>query len=275
MTSKYHKTDKEIPRVRVLLFHRILPKVSDGDTLKIDISESSFQKQIELLDRWGYTAITFSDIALYLSGKLDLPKKPVILTFDDTNKNMFDYGYPLLQSFGMKAVIFLVTDNIMVQNVRDQGIRKEYEILGQQEVLEMHSAGFEIGSHTITHPRLTLVASKIAREEIERSRMIMEIFLNAPVKSFAYPFGLVNDEIKKLVKESGYLFACSSSSGQRDISRDLLEIRRIKVRNTTNSFIIYFQLHEIYSFYSWLRWTIGQNVLNIIKNMLRNKSANI
>ncbi len=256
--------EKRIPRIRVLLYHRILSKASERDTANIGVNKDSFRKQIELLDRWGYTAITFSDFAHFLNGELDLPKKPVIITFDDTYKDMYDHGFPILLKYGMKAVVFVVADKSIISSVWDEGVGEVFELLGQHEILEMHSAGFEIGSHTLSHSRLTLVNLEIAREEIERSRMILETLLNAPVKSFAYPFGLVNDQVKELVKKSGYSFACASYTGPPSVAQDLFEIRRIKVHNTSNSLVFWFQLQQIYSYYRWLRWTVRHTLFEFL-----------
>jgi peptidoglycan/xylan/chitin deacetylase (PgdA/CDA1 family) len=88
MTAKNNIIEKGIPRIRVLLYHRILSNAFDRDTANIGVTKDSFRRQIELLDRWGYTAITFSDLSLFLKDELDLPKKPVIITFDDTYKDM-------------------------------------------------------------------------------------------------------------------------------------------------------------------------------------------
>jgi peptidoglycan/xylan/chitin deacetylase (PgdA/CDA1 family) len=165
----------------------------------------------------------------------------------------------------MKAVVFVVADKSITSSVWDEGVGEVFELLGQHEILEMHSAGFEIGSHTTSHPRLTLINLEIAREEIERSRMILEIFLNAPVKSFAYPFGLVNDQVKDLVKKSGYSFACASYTGPPTVAQDLFEIRRIMVQNTSNRLIFWLQLQPTYIYYRWLRWTVRHTLFGFIK----------
>lgn len=253
------------PIIRVLLYHRILSDTSNKDAANIGVSEVSFRKQIEWLDQWGYTAITFTDYSLFLEGILDLPKKPVIITFDDTYKDMYEYGFPILKKYGMKAVIFVVVDKSITTSVWDEGIGEVFALLGQPEILEMNAAGFEVGSHTITHPRLTVMSLETAREELEQSRISLEILLNAPVKSFAYPFGLVNNQVKELVKESGYSFACASYSGPPIFTDDLFEIRRIKVSNTSVRFLFWLQLQQIHIYYRWLRWAISRRLFGFLK----------
>jgi len=256
--------DENNPIIRVLLYHRILSKASEKDTANIGVSELSFRKQIEWLDKWGYTAITFTDYTLFIKGELDLPKKPVIITFDDTYKDVYEYGFPILKEYGMKAVIFVVVDKSITTSVWDEGLGEVFALLGQHEIMEMHAAGFEVGSHTITHPRLTVIDIETVRKEVEQSKKSLELFLNAPVQSFAYPFGLVNDQVKELVRDSGYSFACAAYSGPPIFTDDLFEIRRIKVSNTSARLFFWLQLQQIYIYYRWLRWSIRRRLFELL-----------
>jgi peptidoglycan/xylan/chitin deacetylase (PgdA/CDA1 family) len=253
------------PIIRVLLYHRILSRGSDRDMANIGVDEIAFRKQIEWLDKWGYTSITFADYSLFMKGELDLPQKPVIITFDDAYKDIYEHGFPVLMQYGMRAVVFVVADKSIMTSVWDEGIGEVFELLNQHEILEMNAAGFEVGSHTTGHPRLTVVNLELAREEIEQSKISLEILLNAPVRSFAYPFGLLNDQIKGVVRESGYSFACASFSGPPVFTDDLFEIRRIKVLNTSTRFVFWFQLQQIYIYYRWIRWAIRRTLFGFLR----------
>jgi peptidoglycan/xylan/chitin deacetylase (PgdA/CDA1 family) len=249
--------------IRVLLYHRILQGAADSDWANVGTSIEAFKKQMELLDTWGYTAITLHDYMLYHNGELDLPKKPVIITFDDAYKEIYDVVFPILKSYGMKAVLFIVADRSITRSEWDRDSGEMYQLLDQYQILELRAAGFEIGSHTISHPRLTLMPENVAREELTRSRMLLEMFLNAPVMSFAYPFGLINNNIKQLVKEAGYTTACASYSGPPLFGEDLYEIRRIKTSNSTNAFVFWFQLQTVNLMYRWMRWLIKKYLIDI------------
>ncbi len=223
--------------------------------MKFAVEASSFRRQLELLESWGYTTITFEDLFLCLSGELVLPKKPVIMTFDDAYADVYDVAFPLLLEFGMKAVVFVLADRTIGTNAwdSDQGI--VFPLVSDAQILEMRAAGFEIGSHTVTHPRLTLLNEKDAQEEIARSRIMLEILLNAPVRSISYPYGSVNDRMKQFAAEAGYYFGCGSWSGPALFGRDLFEVRRILVTDTRNPLKFWWQLHPAYRYYRWLAWT--------------------
>lgn len=82
-------------------------------------------------------------------------------------------------------------------------------LLDWNNIQEMAENGIRFGSHTCTHPNLTRLSIAQAREEIRAARRIIEEQLQAPVRTFAYPYGQFNDTIKQLVSESGYDLACT------------------------------------------------------------------
>jgi peptidoglycan/xylan/chitin deacetylase (PgdA/CDA1 family) len=240
--------------IKVLMYHNIPVRKSNKKEMQFAVQESSFRRQLELLERWNYTSITFEDLSLCLDDELVLPRKPVILTFDDAYADVYDVAFPLLREFGMKAVVFVLADRSIRTNAWDHDLGTEFPLVTDAQILEMKAAGFEIGSHTIHHPRLTSLGDKEAREEIIRSRIMLEILLNDQVRSISYPFGIVNDRVKQHVVEAGYLYGCGSWSGPALFGRDLFEIRRILVADTKNSLKFGWQLHPVYRYYRWFVW---------------------
>jgi peptidoglycan/xylan/chitin deacetylase (PgdA/CDA1 family) len=220
--------------IRVLLYHRILPGNTKGAKEIKFVPERQFRDQLGLLDRWGFTPITFNDYRLILEGELISPRKPIILTFDDGYKNTYDVAVPILQEFGMCAVLFVLGDRGVKTNRWDAGLNlPQVELMNDQNILELHQMGFEIGSHSLTHTRLTALPKESAWHEISRSRMLLEITLNAPVLTFAYPYGLLNQTLKDMVAAAGFRQACSAWSGPMNFSSDPFEIRRIEVNRST------------------------------------------
>jgi glycosyltransferase involved in cell wall biosynthesis len=106
--------------------------------------------------------------------------------------------------------------------------------MGPEELLHLHDAGFEIGSHSMTHPMLPQIPRNQAWEEILHSRMKLEGILNGSVRSFAYPYGQYNTTLKTLVKEAGYDFACTCWSGGGKPLVDPYAIRRIEVSDSVD-----------------------------------------
>jgi peptidoglycan/xylan/chitin deacetylase (PgdA/CDA1 family) len=245
--------------VRVLQYHSVVP--GDQELNALEISLHTFQRQITWLRRWGFTSITILDYLHYLNGELDLPRKPVIITFDGVSKSVFENAVPILKQFGMRAVYFVLADtSIRTLDSKNEG-GWTTELLTNHQILELRAEGNEIGSLTISYPGLTTLNDAAAWEEISRSRVLLEILLNAPVKSFAYPQGMVSDNTKKMVVQAGYSVACSVDSGPPLVDEDLFEVRRIRVGNSRHAIAFWFQLQNIYLYFRWLRWIVKSHMV--------------
>jgi peptidoglycan/xylan/chitin deacetylase (PgdA/CDA1 family) len=258
--SGNHNEGRKLPEgnpraIKVFMYHQIADCVHGGPELWYRVPVDLFRKQIECFDRWGYTTITFEDYRLYREGVLNLPKKPIILTFDDGYLDNYRNAFPILQEYGMKAVMFVLGNRQIKSNNWDAAPGESGEpLMNDRQILDMHEAGFEIGAHSHSHARLTEVSTEVAWKEIYYSRMSLEGLLNAPVKSFAYPYGGVNAETKRMVMDAGYSNACSVFSGPPLFDTDSFEIRRTAVLNSTGLIGMGLRLLAPYQQYEWLRW---------------------
>jgi peptidoglycan/xylan/chitin deacetylase (PgdA/CDA1 family) len=246
-------------RVKVLVYHRIIEDQNKNPVNIYSVRVSQFRRQLELLDRWGFTAITLNEYRLFKEGKLDLPAHPVVITFDDGYADTYTRAYPILQEFGMKAVVFVLGDRRVKTNYWDRHLGfQEVPLLDGQHIVELHRAGFEIGSHSMTHSRLTTMPENKAWEEISRSRILLEILLDEPVWSFSYPYGSINGTVKRMVDHAGYLIGCGINSGPPAFGKDALEIRRINILVNTDIMSFAARMLGPYEYYSWFRWMVGR-----------------
>ena len=253
--------------IRVLMYHRVLPDGVRGDPHQLWIPLRLFRRQMQFLVRRGYSAITFSDYVLFREGQLNLPRRPVIITFDDAYLETYTLVFPLLRELGLKAVIFVVAD----PSIRTSKWDKEHPgavsaLMSDMQILEMHAAGFEIGSHSLRHHNLCTLSPSEAWQEITRSRMTLEILLNAPVRTFSYPYGCLNSSVKRSVKEAGYAVAVAAWSGPPLFGQDEYEIRRSYIPADRWFPILRFamRLSVPYQLYRWLIWqvrSLGERVL--------------
>lgn len=228
--TTYTDTASPHGRIKVLMYHRILDcDRVEPDQRAICVSAGTFERQLAALQKWGFTPITFLDYYLALDDRLVLPRRPIIITFDDGYLDTFTIAYPILRKFGMKAVVFVLGDRHVASNRWDVPRHPEAPLMNDQQILELHADGFEIGSHSLTHARLLSVGRQLAWEEISRSRMVLEILLNAPVRTFAYPYGLLDQGIKEMVKSAGYSLGCAVYTGPAVFARDPFEVRRIQM----------------------------------------------
>jgi peptidoglycan/xylan/chitin deacetylase (PgdA/CDA1 family) len=237
------------------MYHRVVcDSRVDRSERPICVSSSAFRTHLSLLEKWGFTSITFNDYRLALQGEIVLPKKPVIITFDDGYLDTYEVAFPIMQEFGMKAVVFILGDQSLRESIWDSGVTQTLSpLMTAAQIQEMQLAGFEFGSHSMTHPRLTDVPAAVAWEEISRSKILLELHLNAPVRTFSYPYGLLNDSMKAMVRDAGYSHACGVFTGPPNFGADNYEIRRIPIFSNTDMFRFAFRMLTRYEYYAWVR----------------------
>jgi len=104
-------------------------------------------------------------------------------------------------------------------------------MLSTSQVRSLRDAGVEIGAHTATHPILTRLTSEAAREDIARSRQVLEGILGDPVRLFAYPNGRPGEDYDArhvaMVRELGFAAALSTSWGAAHSDSDRLQLPRV------------------------------------------------
>ncbi|MDR0645670.1 MAG: polysaccharide deacetylase family protein [Elusimicrobiota bacterium] len=186
-----------------LMYHNI--EYTDGKDA-FCISPKIFKNQLEIILNKGFTPVNFDEMAEAVLNGAPLPKKPIVITFDDGYLNNWTKAFPILKEKNIKANIFLTCDFI--------GVKEDY--LTWQQVLEMQNSGLiSFGSHSLTHRRLRDLTLEDAEREIKESKIMLEEKLNRPVYSFCYPYGAgaFDKRIRPLVLKAGYLFDFSTKKG--------------------------------------------------------------
>ena len=226
--------------IPVVMYHRIVDAPPEGSRHGIWVTRESFAAQLASLARRGYATITFRDVAAFLDGAGSLPRRPIILTFDDGYADNCANALPLLRRHGMTGVVFLVADPRVTTNAWDAAAGEpQVPLLGGDQVHEMQAYGIEFGSHTMSHARLTDLPPARMAEELEGSRRALEERLGRPVLSLCYPYGAVNEAVKEATHAAGYDFGVASDSGPLRFGADLFEIRRAQVFPGTDGWGFY------------------------------------
>ncbi len=241
----------EIP---VLMYHRITDGVPAGTRHGTYVTKRNFARQLASLERRRRTPLTFVQMKEILEGKRSLPDHPIMITFDDGYEDNYLNAYPLLQSFSFPATVFLLGNRSMTKNEWDT-IHGEpvADLLTDSQIREMHAGGIEFGAHSMTHKMLTEIPLSEAETEIRRSKAELEQRLGAPVISFAYPYGRLNERVKHIARDAGYMFGAASDSGPRNFWKDRYEIRRIQVFPNTSPFSFWKKSSGLYHWYKNVR----------------------
>jgi peptidoglycan/xylan/chitin deacetylase (PgdA/CDA1 family) len=174
------------------------------------ITESVLRSQIEYLHRSGYVGLTFAD-AERRTRDGTLPRRSVVVTFDDGYASN-QLAAPILAEFGYPATVFVVTGfTDSGAALRWYGIEDEQESaaaelrpLTWRELADLHDIGWEIGSHTVTHP---LLPEQELRGQLEQSRASIADRLGR-CETLAYPYGVADARVADAARAAGYLAAC-------------------------------------------------------------------
>jgi peptidoglycan/xylan/chitin deacetylase (PgdA/CDA1 family) len=178
-----------------------------------------FSSQMRGLARAGYHGVTLSRVWAAWHGGPALPEKAVVISFDD--------GYAAQYSVARRVLERLRWPGVLNLEVSRVGVRGG---LSAAQVRGLLRRGWELASHTYTHPDLTHVSADRLRHEVADSRAWLRKRFGVAVPFFCYPYGRTAGEVEDAVADAGYSGATTTSSGVAAPETDPLELPRITVR---------------------------------------------
>lgn len=221
----------------ILMYHKVARAPSATTLPGHYVRPEVFEAHIRWLIRRGYR--TCSVPSLIEAGSADR----IAITFDDGYENFLTNALPTLRRYSAMATVFVVAERIGGVNdwdTRDGDVEERLMTLPQ--LREAVMGGTEIGSHSATHADLAAIDVDAARTEIERSRTILRGLIGAPIDVFCYPYGRETMDVRRLVREAGYRYACSTAKGMNDSTTDPMALRRINVRQDTSLPVLIYKL---------------------------------
>jgi peptidoglycan/xylan/chitin deacetylase (PgdA/CDA1 family) len=152
--------------------------------------------------------------ATFTQAVLDPPaRRTVALTFDDAYRSVFERAFPVLQALGLPATVFVPTEWVekgepMGWGGIDRWLGSEHERelapMTWRDLEALLEAGWEVGSHTRTHPHLPEIDDAALADELEESKAECERLLRRPCTSVAYPYGDVDARVVEAAARAGY-----------------------------------------------------------------------
>lgn len=201
-------------QIPVLVYHRI-GYTADNFT----VTPERFATDLKTLQYHGYCSISLEQMQSFLDDRnVEMPDKPVLITFDDGYLDNFENAYPILKQYGMVATFFVITDKLWAA-----------DRLNPEKIAEMAAGGMSFGSHTVTHRRLGELTWEEIREELVMSKAVLESVLGRTVNAIAYPQGSYSENVVILAQNLGYTTGFTVREGICLKESPDFELRRIPI----------------------------------------------
>jgi peptidoglycan/xylan/chitin deacetylase (PgdA/CDA1 family) len=210
----------------MLVYHKIGVRPKKVRIKGLYLSTRLFERQMDELQTAGYSTPPYGQLPARANSA-----KNITLSFDDGFESAFKHALEPLARHGFRAIQFLVADRIGQFNEWEvlQGEARE-PLMDESQVRDWAGAGHEIGAHSLTHPYLTRISLREAREQVFSCKKKLEDRFGALIRHFCYPYGDWNPAVRDLVIEAGYETACTIDFGVNTAATAPFELRRITAR---------------------------------------------
>jgi len=243
--------------VPVLCYHHVAEPEGD-DPGGLFVSPQLFNDQLGLLRKGGYSPVSLDQLYDHVTSGLELPEKPVAVTFDDGYLDNWTYAFPLLCHFEVPAAIFVITSRVesgeprptlddvqqgtLTRESLDQAHREAGEnsgaFLNWGELSKMRATGLvSVAGHSHTHIDLGQAERQAILDELRTSRAVLQENVGGECTDLAWPFGFHSRSAERTVRVAGYRSAYRVSTrlfggrGNR-VGANPLALRRLAVTST-------------------------------------------
>lgn len=217
------------------------------------LDRADFARFLDDLAARGYRTWTLAEAMARAGEGESLPRRSVVLTFDDGCRCFAEHAFPELQRRKMTATLFAVSGELGGSNGWDRAAgEREERLLGAEELRRLADSGIEIGSHSRTHRDLTSCPAAELAAEVAGSRQDLEAALGVPVRTFCYPYGRLDERARAAVAAAGYLAAVGIQALPGARAGDPFALPRMIVNPGESRFERRLKANGLYPLYSRL-----------------------
>ncbi len=207
--------------------------VSESWQSALSVTPDNLERQLTSLVRQGYRGARFHEAVAAPTAC-----KTLVVTFDDAYRSVRKLALPILKELGLPGTVFAPTRFAGGGRLASwSGVdvylggadEHELAVMSWQELADMASIGWEVGSHTRSHPRLTQLEDEELMEELEGSREDCERQLGGACHSVAYPYGDTDARVIATAAKAGYVAAAGLPRAHRLHRPSVLNWPRIGV----------------------------------------------
>lgn len=213
-----------------LAYHAIADMSEDRVLAPYSVPPALFGRQLDALAAAGWTFVDLDAVLAALAGERPLPRRAVLVTFDDAYVDLLEAALPELERRGIPAVVFAVAGLLGGTNAWDEEIGAgSVALLDADGLKQVAARAVEVGSHGMAHvPMAGLAPDRLAAELGESARRLESLGLPRP-RSFSYPYGESDPEAEQAVRAAGYRVAFTVTPGLVRFSSDRHALPRVQV----------------------------------------------
>lgn len=186
----------------------------------LTVDPKIFREQMQYLKDRGFTVLPASALISFFDTGTPIPKKSVLLTFDDGYDDFGSDAAPILKDFGFPATLFVPT-----------GLMQNPGYLTWSAILDISvSQPILMANHTWSHHNMGSNRTVIEKEITTADKQLAEKGLNSP-KIFAYPFGIPSQYAEAFLNTQGYKLAFTTAYGTTQCAKQRFTLPRIRIGN--------------------------------------------
>ena len=212
----------------ILMYHNI-DSVAGFNT----VSMKNLTQQLEYVKE----SFQIVDMNTYLKTINQPNNKNVVISVDDAYISFDNLFLPFLENHNIPVILFVPVNHIGKYNIWDKD-QQRLEIVSREKIkILSNNKLVTIGSHGLTHRKISKLTDQEIRSEIINSKYELEELIAEEIKHFSYPFGQINDYNKlaiDILKKTGYKSACSTRYRNTNYRNDPYNLFRIEIEPSDN-----------------------------------------
>lgn len=222
--------------ISILMYHQVgrFPTMQTHRASYCDVDR--FAAQMGALARLRIPVLSMTEAGRALSGAAPMPRRAVVLTFDDGARNFREHALPVLRRHGFPAIVYAIAG--MVGGRADwlaESGHPAAPLMGWDDLADIRASGIEIGSHALTHRRLADLSADQQAHELAESRRLLQDRLGAPVDHLCYPYGSHDAATLRAAATAGYATGVTCQRGAATPGFDLLALPRKAISQGDNT----------------------------------------
>jgi peptidoglycan/xylan/chitin deacetylase (PgdA/CDA1 family) len=174
----------------------------------------------------GFRVLDVDQACACLFRGAPLPRRSVVLTFDDGFQDFHDQAWPVLRRHRYPSTVYLVSGLLGRYAEWQDDFPTKAPLMDASTVLRLQNEGVRFGSHTAQHVRLGRIPEADARAELTGSKAALEQLLGRPVTDLCYPYGDYTDSVRDLATAAGYTTAMTCIRASANHAANPMELPR-------------------------------------------------